>query len=121
MPTRNLVLNDHQDGLMGRQVESGRYQNASEVLREGLRLLERREAEVAARLAALRQAVEIGVRNLDDERFDTLETREDISAYLNAIAAVKPGSGTRGLDLADLRSQSDARFRGGEGLVEAGQ
>lgn len=90
MPTRNVVLTDHQEGLIGRLVESGRYQNASEVLREGLRLLERQEAEDAARLEALRQAVEVGARDLEEGRFDTLETREEISAYLDAIAASEP-------------------------------
>lgn len=90
MPTRNVVLTDHQEGLIGRLVESGRYQNASEVLREGLRLLERQEAEDAARLEALRQAVEVGARDLEEGRFDTLATREEISAYLDAIAASEP-------------------------------
>src|SRR5947208_3510895 len=44
MPTRNLVLTDHQEKLIKKLVESGRYQNASEVLREGLRLVEQRDA-----------------------------------------------------------------------------
>lgn len=50
MPTRNVVLTDNQEVFIGDQVASGRYQNASEVLREGLRMLEdqvrRREAEL---------------------------------------------------------------------------
>lgn len=37
MPTRNVVLTDHQASLVEQLVTSGRYQNASEVLREGLR------------------------------------------------------------------------------------
>jgi antitoxin ParD1/3/4 len=39
-------------------VVSGRYQNASEVLRDGLRLLQRRELEEAAKLEALRGALD---------------------------------------------------------------
>ena len=58
MPTRNVVLTDHQATLVEQLVTSGRYQNASEVLREGLRLVEQREAEDAHRLEALRAAVQ---------------------------------------------------------------
>lgn len=51
MPTRNVVLTDKQEVFVGELVAAGRYQNASEVLREGLRLLEdlvqRRQAELA--------------------------------------------------------------------------
>ena len=42
MPTRNVVLTDHQAQFVEQLVNTGRYQNASEVLREGLRLVERR-------------------------------------------------------------------------------
>lgn len=60
MPTRNVVLSEHQQDLVESLVQSGRYQNASEVLREGLRLVERRERIEAAGLQALRQAVDLG-------------------------------------------------------------
>jgi antitoxin ParD1/3/4 len=45
VPTKNVVLTDHQASFVENLVVSGRYQNASEVLREGLRLIELREAE----------------------------------------------------------------------------
>ena len=38
MPTRNVVLTEHQEELIEALVKAGRYQNASEVLRDGLRL-----------------------------------------------------------------------------------
>ena len=44
MVTRNIVLTDTQDQLVQALVSSGRYQNASEALRAGLRLLEQEEA-----------------------------------------------------------------------------
>jgi len=53
MVTRNVVLTDAQDELVQSLVASGRYQNASEALRAGLRLLEREETglnEIRARL-----------------------------------------------------------------------
>lgn len=46
MVTRNVVLSDVQDALVRALVASGRYQNASEALRAGLRLLEREEAQL---------------------------------------------------------------------------
>ena len=60
MPTRNVVLSEHQQHLVETLVQSGRYQNASEVLREGLRLIEERERREDARLKALKQAVRQG-------------------------------------------------------------
>jgi antitoxin ParD1/3/4 len=47
MATRNVVLTQAQDALVERLVASGRFQNASEVMRSGLRLLEEHEADVA--------------------------------------------------------------------------
>ena len=44
MPTRNVVLTDQQEVFVGELVTTGRYQNASEALRAGLRLLEQEEA-----------------------------------------------------------------------------
>lgn len=40
MPTRNVHLTDHFDKFITAGIESGRFSNASEVVREGLRLLE---------------------------------------------------------------------------------
>jgi antitoxin ParD1/3/4 len=69
MPTRNVVLSHHQQAVIETLVQSGRYQNASEVLRDSLRLLERREAEDGARLEALRNAAQIGWSDVDAGRF----------------------------------------------------
>lgn len=60
MPTRNVVLSDRHQKLVETLVESGRYQNASEVLREGLRLIEQRERLEQAKLKALEQAAGMG-------------------------------------------------------------
>lgn len=57
MATRNIVLTDMQSDLIDRLVASGRYQNASEALRAGLRLLDREEAE----LAELRARLNLGL------------------------------------------------------------
>lgn len=57
MPTRNVNLTEMQDRFVGAAVDDGRYQNASEVVREGLRLLERRDAEDDARLTRFRALI----------------------------------------------------------------
>lgn len=47
MVTRNVVLTETQDLLVQTLVASGRYQNVSEAMRAGLRLLEQEEAQIA--------------------------------------------------------------------------
>lgn len=74
MATRNVVLTDHLDKVINDLVISGRYQNASEVMREGLRLLEQREAEESAKLEVLRQATSVGLMDLEQGRFIDVES-----------------------------------------------
>lgn len=86
MPTRNVVITDHQATMIERLVASGRYQNASEVLRDGLRLIETREAEAAARLQALRDAVAVGIRDIEEGRYKVYDSAEALAADLDEIA-----------------------------------
>ncbi|MFL6798545.1 MAG: type II toxin-antitoxin system ParD family antitoxin [Xanthobacteraceae bacterium] len=86
MPTRNVVLTKRQQGLIETLVESGRYQNASEVLRDGLRLVEQREAEDANKLKALRAAARVGVTALNRGEFKEFANTEDLHAYLNDLS-----------------------------------
>jgi antitoxin ParD1/3/4 len=60
MPTRNVNLTDELDRFVLKKVKSGRYENASEVVRAGLRTLEREEREYETKLAALRTAIDEG-------------------------------------------------------------
>ena len=86
MPTRNVVLTDQQERMIEDLVNSGRYQNASEVLREGLRLLDRREAEDAARLQALREAAGVGLAALERGAFAEFAEPSRLVAHLNEVA-----------------------------------
>ena len=82
MPTRNVVLSHHQATLIARLVASRRYQNASEVMREGLRLVERVEAEDKIRLNAMRKAADAGIVAGRYRTFDAAEAlRETLSAH----------------------------------------
>ena len=60
MPTRNVNLTDELDRFVLKKVKTGRYENASEVVRAALRTLEREEQEYEAKLAALRAAIDEG-------------------------------------------------------------
>lgn len=88
MPTRNIVLTDHQARFVEQLVATGRYQNASEVLREGLRLVELREAEEAAKLEALRNAIQVGIDDIEAGRFVTFDTAEALDHHLSTLADV---------------------------------
>jgi len=78
MPT-TVALGSHFEEFVREQVASGRYNNVSEVIRAGLRLLEEREAEQAAKLQALREAIAVGLASgpgiPEDELFDRLERK----------------------------------------------
>jgi antitoxin ParD1/3/4 len=60
MPTRNVNLTKQLDRFVTQKVKGGRYENASEVVRAGLRTLEREEQQYEAKLAALRAAIDEG-------------------------------------------------------------
>jgi antitoxin ParD1/3/4 len=60
MPTRNVNLTDELDRFVLKKVKTGRYENASEVVRAALRTLEREEQEYEAKLTALRSAIDEG-------------------------------------------------------------
>ncbi len=85
MPTRNVVLTEYQADLVERLVSSGRYQNASEVLREGLRLVEGQEAEAKARIKALRDAARVGIADIEAGRYRTFDSPADLDYHLSTL------------------------------------
>lgn len=90
MPTRTVVLSEHPHGLVETLVQSGRCQNASEVLREGLRLVEQRERVEKAKLQALRRAARQGWSDIAAGRFEDVadDRLEDFIGQLGQHAAV---------------------------------
>ncbi|TPE47757.1 type II toxin-antitoxin system ParD family antitoxin [Maribrevibacterium harenarium] len=60
MPTTSIDLGDHFTKFISNLKETGRYRNASEAVRAGLRLLEEQEAEYQTKLENLRQALQAG-------------------------------------------------------------
>jgi antitoxin ParD1/3/4 len=60
MPT-SIALNSYFENFVRQQVDSGRFNNVSEVVRAGLRLLEQHEAGVQRELESLRADVNAGL------------------------------------------------------------
>lgn len=85
MPTRNIVLTDHQDKLIENLVGSGRYQNASEVLCEGLRLVEQREVAGGTKSELFRTST-TGFNAMDRGEFKGFDSIDDLQAYLKDLS-----------------------------------
>lgn len=77
MPT-SVALSSHFETFIRTQIDSGRYNNVSEVIRAGLRLLEAQEQQ-AAQLEELRSALQSGLSSgtptLAETVFDRLEAK----------------------------------------------
>ncbi|GAA1665025.1 hypothetical protein GCM10010977_04420 [Citricoccus zhacaiensis] len=56
----SISLDDHFSDFLAREVSSGRYRSASEVIRAGLRLLEDQETQLAALRVALVEGEDSG-------------------------------------------------------------
>ena len=61
----NISLTPELENLVIKKVKSGRYTSASEVIREGLRLLEEQDELRQRRLAEVRQKIDRGIEQLD--------------------------------------------------------
>ena len=57
----NVSLTDELERWVADRVQDGRYKSASEVVREGLRMLQAKEEEHEARLQALRRDIQVGL------------------------------------------------------------
>ena len=71
----NVSLGERWEGFVASVVEQGRYGSASEVVREGLRLVEEREAKLIALRDTIEASIARGGSNSDDDIATALETR----------------------------------------------
>ena len=85
MATRNIVLTDHQSQIVDHLIASGRYQNASEVLRAGLRMVEEAESRYVTKMNDLRAAIGAGQKDLETGRTKTF-TGDEFATYLSERA-----------------------------------
>jgi len=85
MPTRNINLTERLDRFVDAGVASGRYGNASEMIREGLRLLEQWEEEKKAKLEWLRAAVRQSIKEIDCGKGITFDSMDNLDAYIDQL------------------------------------
>jgi antitoxin ParD1/3/4 len=94
MPTRNISLTAEQDAFIEKAVKSGEYQNASEAVRDALRVLRQRQREDALKLKALRAQIKAGVEALDRGEF-TEVADADLERYFDSLAVSAAGRQAR--------------------------
>lgn len=80
----NVSLTPHLEAWVQEKVATGRYGNASEVVRDALRLMQERDQEREARLRDLRQAVQEGIDSGPSEPLDMREIKRTARAEWEA-------------------------------------
>ena len=84
-------IGKHFEGLIETLSESGRYSTASEVMREGLRLVEEREERRQAKLEALRAEIQKGLDSGPAEEVDIGDMIARVKAEGRKRLAAKNG------------------------------
>lgn len=79
----NVSVGKDFESFIQRKVASGDYASASEVVREGLRLLKEREREFEAKLVALRGEIEVGIGQAD--RGELLDGESEFTELHDAL------------------------------------
>ncbi|MGC1272161.1 MAG: type II toxin-antitoxin system ParD family antitoxin [Planctomycetaceae bacterium] len=85
MPTRNVNLTDRFDRFVEQQIEAGKYNNASEVLRAGLRLLEQESRTAEQKLRLLKKLARDGFSALDQGQGITLSDEKQLADAIGLI------------------------------------
>ncbi len=88
MPTRNVNLTDDQDAFVEKMVKTGKYQNASETVRDALRSLQQRWKEDELKLTILRRQITAGITALDRGDFTEVEDA-DLDSTLAKLAEAR--------------------------------
>ena len=91
MPARNVSLTPQLVDFVDQNVKTGRFSNASEVVREGLRLLEQRQAEDALKLEALRAAVENAIADMKAGRTSPVPEGRELATIM-ALSVAPQGA-----------------------------
>lgn len=95
MPTRNISLTKRLDDFVDATVRQGSHQNASEVIRDGLRLLEAKHKEDATKLERLRAAVHEGFEAHERGDYIEVKSRADLKRFMKTVGRPAAPKGTK--------------------------
>lgn len=84
MATRSIKLTEHYDRFVDKKVREGRFQDASEVVRAGLHLLEQQEQEYRQKLALLRKLAAEGFAQIDQGQGIVVENEQELRDLVRA-------------------------------------
>lgn len=85
MPTRNINLTGHYNQFVKDEINKGYYNNASEVIRAGIHLLECQRLKEEAKLGALQAAAEIGFKDVDNGNYTQINSGKELSGFFSKI------------------------------------
>lgn len=82
----NVSLTPELEELVNKKVKSGMYHSASEVIREGLRLLKEQDELREYRLNQLRKQVDVGIEQVESGQYTDYDVN-DLQSLLDEIKA----------------------------------
>lgn len=81
----NVSLTPELDGFVKNLVESGNYFSASEVVRDGLRLLKDQQALREIKLRELKAAIGEGKKAIDEGRYTEINSPEELDDFMEDV------------------------------------
>ena len=111
MPTRNVNLTEHFDCFIEAGIASGRFSSASEVVRDGLRLLEQREREDQAKIEWLRAAAKEGFDDIERGDYVTLRSGREVDDFIDRLGEEAS---------AEFRSRAESCLNAAPGALKSG-
>lgn len=95
MATLNISLTPELASLISEKVSSGMYHSASEVVREGLRLLKEQDEIRQIRLDELKKEIALGTRQLEDGEYTVYASGKELAAKIKANGRERMESGKK--------------------------
>jgi len=88
-----IALPSELEELVNAKIQSGQYHSAGEVIREGLRLLEEKDALRQIKLEQLRKDIAVGLEQADRGELAPLDVEDIIARGKKRLAEAKPLNG----------------------------